>query len=324
MSSSGEFDWIEKYFAPLAGSNSFKLLDDAALFPVDGADNLIVTQDAIAQDVHFLGDDPPERVAKKALRVNVSDIIAKGGTPQAYSLALGVPKNWSEAEIASFAQGLAEDQETYGLYLIGGDTFRSPGGLMVSVTMLGRPAAQNYVSRLNAKVGDQVLVSGEIGNAAIALHHIKKGMIETQAERQQWVDDYQLPVPPLGLEQTIGRYANASMDVSDGLVGDAEKICRASGVSITMDIDQVPMSARVQAEIRQNALLMETALNGGDDYQCLFTVPSIHLDQVFEEAGKLGIRLTRIGEVTNGGDAKLALANRGQPVSIGASSFAHF
>ena len=170
MARSGEFSWIEKYFAPLTGAEGFGLRDDAAFLDLGSDAKIAVTQDTILEGVHFLPKNSPSDVARKAMRVNISDLIAKGCKPTWYSLSLGVPDRWTDEDVASFAQGLSLDQKEYGTVLTGGDTYRSPERLCVSITAIGEPVISGrYVSRLTAKVGDSLFVSGTIGDAALGL-----------------------------------------------------------------------------------------------------------------------------------------------------------
>ena len=186
MTRSGEFDWIATYLAPLAAKNSFGLRDDAALLDVPDGQSLIVTQDAIAEGIHFLPNDPLDLVARKALRVNISDIVAKGARPLAYSMALGVPDAWQDSDMRLFAEGLAADQAAYGLGLTGGDTFRSPERLSVSVTMFTLIGEKAYRSRLGAKPGDLIFVTGTIGNAAFGLQ-VATGKLVPSAQHHEFL-----------------------------------------------------------------------------------------------------------------------------------------
>ena len=325
MSRSGEFELIAKYLAPLAGPNSFDLKDDAALLkPREGFD-WVITQDSIAETVHFFGDETPARIAQKALRVNVSDIIAKGGTPEHYSLALGVPERWGDEEFASFATGLTEDQTHYGLQLTGGDTYKSPDHLHVSVTMMGSVPAGKYVSRLGARAGDKILVSGTIGNSA-AHHWVLKNQHHdiSKSQAEFFKQCYELPEPPFGLQSIVESFATASMDVSDGLLGDLQKMAAASQVSAHVERNKIPLLSQLASLIDRAPELWNSVLGGGDDYQTLFSVAPERVGACIKAAKAENITLSEIGEITGESDSIVSLTVDGVPVSQDATSYRHF
>ena len=196
MTRSGEFHWISKYLAPLAGPGSYGLKDDAALMAVPDGKSVVVTQDAIVSGVHFLPDDPLDLVARKALRVNVSDIISKGARPHSYSLALGVPDDWQDADMEAFTNGLAHDQDLYGIHLSGGDTYRSPERLSIAVTMFALAQENQYRTRLGAKVGEAVFVTGTIGDAALGLKVATGALSAGEGDLDSLLNAYRLPNPP--------------------------------------------------------------------------------------------------------------------------------
>ena len=325
MSRSGEFELIAKYLAPLAGPNSFELKDDAALLKPKPGFDWVITQDAIVETIHFFGSEPPERIAQKALRANISDIIAKGGTPKHYSLALGVPADWSDEHFASFAKGLAEDQELYGLTLTGGDTYKSPDLLHVSVTMLGLVPTDHYVSRLDAKPGDKVLVSGTIGNSSTHLWLQSDDELDlSQSDAIYFKGNYELPEPPFGLQPVICEFASASMDVSDGLLGDLAKIATASNVSATVERNQIPLSPELSSLIKSTPALWDCVLGGGDDYQTLFTVAPDRTEECISAAAAKNIVVAEIGEIIQKYDSIVSLTLDGMTVSQSVTSYRHF
>jgi thiamine-monophosphate kinase len=321
---SGEFEWIARYLAPLSIEGSFGLLDDAALLDVADLDSLVVTQDVIAQGVHFLPDDPVDLVARKALRVNISDIISKGATPVSYSLALGVPDIWQDDDMQCFAQGLAEDQETYGLGLTGGDTYRSSNGLCVGVTMFGTVKKQGYKSRFGAKVGDALVVTGTIGDAALGLKVASGALDVPAAMRQHFIDAYRLPNPPVKVAELVSRLASAAMDISDGLLGDCRKLCSASGVSASLNLDAVPLSHQVEKTLANDASYWSSVLVGGDDYQILCSVDRQNVAIFQRQVAELGLIATAIGVITSEKVGVVTLDKNGIEVSIENDSYSHF
>ena len=199
---------------------------------------------------HFFPTETPDVVARKALRVNVSDLIAKGATPKSYSLALGVPDKWSDGSMELFAEGLAEDQKRFSIELTGGDTFSSPERLSVAITMVGEIEPGNYVSRIGAAVGDAICTTGTIGDAAIGLW-LKLGGAPgmAQVDAQWLIERHKIPRPPFGFQSLVSRYASASMDVSDGLLGDLAKLCSVSNVAAQVKRDQVPFVACRRSDV---------------------------------------------------------------------------
>jgi len=324
MSRSSEFDWIERHLAPLAAKQAFGLKDDAALIQCGTDYDLVVTQDAILEGIHFLPDDPVETIAQKALRVNVSDIVAKGAQPFAYSMALGMPDAWQNLQMEQFAGGLRMDQDTYGLKLLGGDTYRSPDRLCVSVTMFGRVEPQNYKSRLGAKPGDVLMVSGTMGDGALGLQAATKDLVIASNAAKQLLDAYRLPRPPLAMATIIARHATASMDISDGLIGDCEKLCRASSVGATIEQNNVPLSPAVHEALETDPGLIENVLGGGDDYQTLSTFRPQDKEQVLAQAKAAAVQLTEIGEITRDTLEGVSLTRAGVPVSLQTTSYSHF
>ena len=294
---SGEFAWIAQYFAPLAGEGAFGLRDDAALLETDGP--LVLTQDTIVEGIHFFPDDPPGDVARKAVRVNVSDIVAKGALPRAMLLSLGVPDRWGDADVAAFASGLGEDLRSYGITLLGGDTMRSPERLTASVAMVGRSIA-SHVTRLGARAGDAIFVCGPVGDATLGLR--RAGIV---FERRQRVPEVRTEPARL-----VADHATAAMDVSDGLVGDLAKLCAASGMRGEIDLARVPLSAEAAAlhPSREELIAMAT---GGDDYVVLMTAPPDRAPPGLEP----------IGRISAGEGVGVTLD--GVPVQIASASYTH-
>ena len=269
--SSAEDDLIARYFAPIAGPGGLNLRDDAArIVPPDGCD-LVVTVDAVSQGRHFL-DDPPASIARKALRVNLSDLAAKGAAPVGFLLSLALPPDWTNDWLDAFAAGLAEDARAYGSPLIGGDTGATPGPLTISITVLGR--APRFVPRTGARPGDDVYVSGPIGDAALGLAIRRDPALAARLSaeaRDYLVGRYLLPQPRLDLSAWLAANASAAMDISDGLAGDLAKLCRASGVSAAIDLASIPLSEAAREAIAIDPALVEMAITGGDDYEIIFT-----------------------------------------------------
>src|SRR6202040_2338678 len=279
---SGEDSLIARYFKPLATDpGAFGLTDDAAILKPLGED-IVVTTDAIVEGVHFLSDDPPDTVARKALRVNLSDLAAKGATPAGFVLTLAL-RAADETWLTAFARGLGEDASRFGCPLLGGDTVSTPGPLMISITAFGRVAEGKMVHRSGAKPGDRVVVTGTIGDAALGLDLLKGGAAATAladdaAARAMLVEHYRVPQPRNALANAVRDHASAAMDVSDGLAGDLAKLCAASGVSAVIDAQSIPLSVPAATLLARGAIGIAAIVSGGDDYEILCAIPESSLE----------------------------------------------
>ncbi|WP_291203325.1 thiamine-phosphate kinase [Hyphomonas sp.] len=282
-----ERDWIRRYFAPLASApGAAGLTDDTAqLAAANGP--VVITTDAMVEGVHFLAGDPIASLARKLVRVNVSDILASGAEPAEALLTLGWPEGRPEAELAAFASALGEELSAWGAVLIGGDTVSSPAGLFLSLTLTGRCLGAGPVRRGGAGAGDELWVTGEIGGA-------RRGFLARAAgEASPWIEVLQVPdLPPLAAAGLVARHATAAMDVSDGLLGDARSLAEASGTGVEIDFESVPFAGGpAEAPERLDLSIW------GDDYQLLFTAPPAAGELLLREAAQQGIRLSRIGRI---------------------------
>lgn len=313
-----EFDLIRRYFAPLASSRGAdQLRDDVA----EVAPGLIATKDAIVEGIHFLPDDPLETVAQKLVRVNVSDIVAKGGRPDAALLALVWPKSRPHAELEAFARGLGKDLARWSAHLVGGDTTSTGGPLTLTLTLLGRVGARGPVRRSGAMAGDDVWVTGTIGDGWLGLQAALGAFDPMTAEaRNQLVSRYRVPEPPrLPFADLVAAHATASVDVSDGLVADAGHVASASGVQMILWTDAIPLSAVGVHYLQNGKADLRALLTGGDDYQTLFTAPASARGAI-EASGQ---PVTLIGAVA-AGEGVVVLDGAGEPVDFkGAGGWRH-
>ncbi|QDM16981.1 thiamine-phosphate kinase [Tardiphaga sp. vice352] len=324
---SGEDSLISRYFKPLATDpGAFGLTDDAAVLQADGFD-IVVNTDAIVEGVHFLSDDPADTIARKALRVNLSDLAAKGAMPAGFVLTLAL-RDTDHAWLSEFARGLAEDAAAFGCALLGGDTVSTPGPLMISITAFGRVPAGKMVRRAGAAAGDHVVVSGTIGDAALGLAALRGGAV-TQAlagdtpARDALVSRYRVPQPRSALAKAVRDHASASMDVSDGLAGDLAKLLATSGVAATVEASAIPLSQPAARLHRQGIVDLETLMSGGDDYEILCTIPPGGLSSFVEAAQRAGIAVTTIGTVSAGAGARFVDA-QGAELILSRLSYSHF
>jgi thiamine-monophosphate kinase len=325
---SGEDSLISRYFRPLATDpGAFNLGDDAAVLKGLGED-IVVTTDAIVEGVHFLPGDPPDTVARKALRVNLSDLAAKGASPAGFVLTLAL-RSADDAWLTAFARGLGEDAGLFGCPLLGGDTVSTPGPLMISITAFGRVPAGKMVHRSGAKPGDRVVVTGTIGDAALGLDILRGGAVaavlaDDAAAKAMLVGRYRIPQPRNALAQAVRDHAGAAMDVSDGLAGDLAKLCAASGVSAVIDAPGIPLSAAAAALLAGGSVGIEAIVAGGDDYEVLCAVPENRLAAFAQAADAAGVAVTSIGAVVAGVSGPKFLDAQGSEIGLKRLSYSHF
>jgi thiamine-monophosphate kinase len=327
---SGEERLIARYFAPLAKHpGAFGLIDDAAVIEPPSGCDLVLKTDGIVGGVHFFPDDPPDMVGKKALRVNLSDLAAKGATPLGFLLTLAVPREIGDEWLARFAQGLGADAEFFSCPLLGGDTDRTPGPITISIAAFGTIPHGQMLRRAAGKPGDRIVVTGTIGDAALglALRH-DPGAAQRwelgERDRNHLRNRYLVPQPRNAIAQALRRHASAAMDVSDGLAGDLAKLCRASGVAAEIEATRVPLSYAAQAALAREPALIETILTGGDDYEVLACVPADHVEPLRQEAAAADVAVTEIGTLIAGEGTARFLDAKGQPVAFARASYSHF
>ncbi len=321
----GEFETIRELFAPLAHPEWGRgLLDDVAVVPSRPGYDLVLTKDALVEGVHFLPDDPLDTVAQKLLRVNLSDLAAKGAEPFGYMLACGWSSRcgWSERE--DFVLGLARDQATYGVMLLGGDTVSTSGPATFSATMMGWAPRDAVIGRDGARPGDRVFVTGRIGDGRLGLM-AAQGRLRLEPERLgALIDHYRRPAPQLAFAPMVRELATASVDVSDGLIADVGHIATASGVGIALDLERTPVSPAGQAWLEGRADPLDGLLQlatGGDDYEIAFTVRAEDEDRLRRLAEQIHVRVTGVGEVVAG--AGVRVRHLGAPVSVDRPGWTH-
>src|SRR5271156_2653255 len=322
---SGEDSLIARYFMPLATDpGAFDLGDDAAILKALG-DDIVVTTDAIVEGVHFLAQDPPGTIARKALGVNLSDLAAKGASPAGCVLTLAL-RAADDAWLRPFAQALGEDTARFGCPLLGGDTVSTPGPLMISITAFGRVGVGKMVRRSGAKPGDLVVVTGTIGDAALGLDVLKGGPVATAlagdaAGKELLVGRYRIPQPRNALAKAVREHASAAMDVSDGLAGDLAKLCAASGVSAVIDASSIPLSATVRKLLANDTIGIERVVSGGDDYEILCTISEDCYESFAQQARRAAVAVTTIGTVIAGAGNPRFLDLQGRELTLARLSY---
>ena len=314
----GEFAFIARRLRPLASApGALGLADDAALLDPRPGTQLVLTKDAMVAGVHFLPDDPPGDIARKLLRVNLSDLAAMGAAPIGYLLALARPREVEDEWLAAFCDGLAADNAEFAISVLGGDTVSTPGPLTLSLTAIGDVPKGAALLRSGACEGDEVWVSGTLGDAALGLAVLQGRLEVDEPVRTALIGRYRLPRPRLALGQALRGIAHAALDVSDGLLADLGHIVETSGVGAEIRADLLP----VGAPDLPGAL--DAALSGGDDYELLFTAPPNLRDEIERLAEQLNLPLTRIGAMQAAPGIRVRDA-AGREISPARTGWQHF
>jgi thiamine-monophosphate kinase len=327
----GEFELIARYFAPLARGfpGAYGLLDDAAVISPASGNELVAKTDIIVGGVDFLPDAAADVVARKGLRVNLSDLAAKGATPRAYLLDLVLPDTVDEAWIAAFVAGLAHDQAEYGVHLIGGDTSSTSGPITIAVNALGEAPIGRIIRRGGAQPDDTIFVTGTIGDAALGLAVLRAALPALDAASAAFlVDRHRLPQPRVALGPRLIGIATAAIDVSDGLVADLRHVCAVSRLSAVVEARSVPLSPAARVAIAGDPQRLATALTGGDDYEILFTAPPAAAGRISELSRSSGVPITPIGRMAVPSEPDLlrvvVLDDLGRPLRFAAEGWTHF
>jgi thiamine-monophosphate kinase len=294
-----EFELIQNYFNwPLSDPGiELGIGDDAAIFNLDSGYQLVTTTDTLSEGVHFFKNDSPEDIAYKSLAVNLSDIAAMGATAKCFTLAITLPK-LDEIWLKQFSESLKQTSEKYNVSLIGGDTTRGP--LNITITMMGVVETSKAIKRSGARNGDNIYVSGEIGDAALCLKKINAGERPHKAE----LIKLNRPIPRIELGSALKGIANSCIDISDGLEQDLSHIIKASKVGAMVDIQELPLSQSMIKYIENNndwAL----PLCGGDDYELCFTAPENFNSEIINIAEFCKIKITKIGVINDSKDLKI-------------------
>ncbi len=320
-----EFELIAQYFAPLATHPGARgLADDVAVVAPEPGLAHVLTVDTIVEGVHYLPDDPADLVARKLLRVNLSDLAAKGAQPVGYLLAASFGAAVTAGWLAAFASGLAADQAEFGLSLLGGDTTRNPGPTTLSVTAIGAAVEGAVASRSGAKPGEGIYVSGTLGDAALGLRAIRGELAALDApDRDYLADRFRLPRPRLALGRALAGVATAAIDISDGLMADLGHVCQESGVRAEVALEDVPLSEAARRALAADPALRDDVLGGGDDYEILFTASPNAEKALTEAALAARLAVSRIGTI-RAGEGLEVTDRAGRKVEVKQAGFRHF
>jgi len=317
-----EFALIARHFRGLAGEGALDLQDDAALLTPPAGQQLVLAADAMVEGVHYLPDDPPETIGRKLLRVNLSDLAAMGAAPLAYLMTTALPRGTASAWLEGFVRGLAEDQRTFGLHVLGGDTVSIPGPTCLSLTILGTVPPGAALRRAGARAGDDLWVSGTIGDGALGLA-VLQGRLPADPDGHL-TGRYRLPEPRLALGQALRGLARAAMDVSDGLAQDLGHLCRAGGVAAELDLRALPLSAPAAALVASDPAWLPRLATGGDDYELLFAASPTDAARIAAAGKAAGVAVTRIGGFAEGVPDVSVIGPDGRPMTLPRGGWSHF
>ena len=322
----GKFDFIERFFRPLsrAAPGAFALGNDGALLTPPAGASLVVTKDLMVAGVHYPEGEEPATVARRLLRVNLSDLAAMGAAATAYALGLALPEDIADVWVEAFAAGLARDQEAFGVALIGGDTVATKGPAVLSLTAFGTVAGDACLTRAGAGEGDDIYVSGTVGDATLGLRAVHGGLADlTTEDHAALAARFRLPEPRLALGAALVGIATCAIDVSDGLVADLGHICAESGVAARFAAAAVPLSAAAKRAIDRGEAAIADLVTGGDDYELLFCAPLSKRGAIEALGHRLELAVSRIGTIEHGQGVTVVDAD-GQPLALGRTGYQHF
>ena len=318
-----EFAAIEKYFAPLTmgREEAAGLQDDAAVLAVPEGCELVVTSDTLNEGVHFVEGEAPDVIARKALRVNLSDLAAMGAKPLCYQLNIAFPKPPEGAWLKAFSGALLEENRLYDVFCSGGDTTGIKSeGLSISVTAFGVVPKGKAVRRGGAKDGDFIVLTGPVGDAALGLKQVLAG----KNDYEEAVERYRVPPPRVGIEDVLCSYVNAAADISDGLIADCLHIAHASGLGADIDLEALVFSNSVQSAIENKEITAEEAASGGDDYELILAVSGKNLKILISELKKNKLNPLVIGRFAENGLKNSAKSNESLRIDDLSVGWKHF
>jgi thiamine-monophosphate kinase len=318
----GEFDLIARYFTRPAKRAVLGVGDDCALWQIQPGMQLAVSSDMLVEGRHFLSTVPPKRLGHKALAVNLSDLAASGAKPVAFTLALAMPRI-DESWLQGFSAGLLALADLHQCELVGGDTTQGP--LTICITVMGEVPPGDALLRQSAQVGDDIYISGSVGDARLALEVMRGQLSLSAPDFESCRQRMEQPEPRVALGLALRGVANACIDLSDGLAGDLGHILKASQVGAVLTTDWVQDSAAISAAMQSLpfARRLDMALAGGDDYELLFTAAPEQSDAVQHAANEASVSVTCIGRITTGSGLQV-LDLQGVPMSRRFASYDHF
>ncbi|MCR9219584.1 MAG: thiamine-phosphate kinase [Alphaproteobacteria bacterium] len=320
----GEFGRIARYMRPLsegfAGARGLR--DDAAILDPPKGCSLVVTTDTIVAGVHFVGDEGPGDVAAKALRVNLSDLAGMGAQPFCYALNLALPQSLEDAWLEAFCAELAAEQARFGLHLVGGDSVSTPGPVTVTLTAFGVVPAGRALHRDGGEAGDDVWVSGTIGDGLLGLEAVRAHAHGPQAA--YLIARYRRPEPRLALGARLVGVARAALDVSDGLIADLAHLAEESGLAAEIAAPSVPLSEAAAEHLAGHPERFADLLTAGDDYELVFAAPPAARADIEAVALETATPVARIGRLLAGAPGAVrALDKAGAVLPIDRTGYRH-
>tara|TARA_A100001015_G_C15043974_1_gene742006 strand:- start:4820 stop:5752 length:933 start_codon:yes stop_codon:yes gene_type:complete len=288
-----EFDYIKKYFRPLTNKVGRLFQDDAAVFSSEKGVDYVLSTDTMVEKIHFLGIEKPELIAKKALRVNLSDLAAMGAEPLYYNLSLSIPKNKADTFIKPFSKGLKLDQEKFNIFLVGGDLTSSNRYITITITIIGKVPYSKAVPRNGALNNDYLYVTGVLGLSNIGLTQFNSKKKEFEIAKNK----YLIPEPRVELACELRKYVNCMIDISDGLIQDASHLAKNSGLEININLDQIPTPKFRSLKDKD---ILESAMYGGDDYELLFSINPNKERFIKRLEKKFKVKISKIGKFKKG------------------------
>ena len=323
---SGEFDLIDRFFRPLsrAAPGAFALRNDGALLHTPAGARVVATKDMMVAGVHYPEGEEPSDLARRLLRVNLSDLAAMGANATSYALGLALPADIADTWVEAFAAGLTLDQAQFGVVLIGGDTVATMGPAVLSLTAFGTVTGDACLTRAGAGVGDDIYVSGTVGDATLGLRAVQGGLAALAPEdRAALAERFRLPEPRLALGAALVGLATCAIDVSDGLVADLGHLCTESGVAARIEAEAVPLSEPARCALAAGEAAVADLVTGGDDYELLFCAPPSARGDIDALGHRLALALTRIGTIERGEGATVADADD-RPLALKRAGYRHF
>lgn len=319
-----EFTLIQKYCKDIGSVQAETVIsvgDDAAVVNIPSGKEIVVSVDSLVEGVHFFAGTKAQNIAHKLVAVNLSDMAAMGALPKWVTLALTIPKH-DNVWLSEFSKGLDRICKQYKVQLIGGDTCQGP--LVLSLQVMGIVDKGEALTRSSARVGDDVYVSGNLGDASLALAAIQDKVQLSNNDLQLLRFALDKPTPQVKLGQHLIGLANSCIDISDGLIGDLSHIALQSGVSIKLDVESLPLSEPYTQYLTPEGDL-GFALNGGEDYQLAFTAAATQRKKIDKISAKLGIKLTKVGKVLTKSAEMIMLSKNGQVFTLSNNkSYQHF
>lgn len=327
MSADGEFAFIARHFAALSdgAAGADALRDDGAIIDLQANETLVISTDTLVSGVHFLPNEDPNIVARRALRTALSDLAAMGARAFGYTLNLTLPKVFDDVQIARFCEGLATDQALFSVRLLGGDTTAGAEQFIVTITVFGRRPCGVSLRRHSARAGDSVVVTGSIGDAGLGLQLSQGDLYVADCDEAFLLRRYRLPEPRLAAAAAVRRYVNAAIDVSDGLLADVRHIAARSGLTVHLDLGSIPLSdaarrwLELQAEAIEARLMLATA---GDDYELALTTQAP--DALIAALSDIGLAAHVVGSISEFQGEALKITYDRQTITPKRTGFTHF